>query len=360
MPVQRDHVRHHRARQAIASGNDKLLKRAEKKIDYSQYKKDGKELIRAFVWGTGIALAAVVSYVIMMWVWFNVYYESFSGSIAIFLLLLGAGAFMAVLANPKVTGRDRPWLLYISALFILCAVVGLVVGFSIYFADLVYYYRYDDMRTYTNVGASQSPYSFGDGGMLLWSEDTRLDPMRSVGYKSRWDGETYCVAPIVDSTMTNANPIYYWAVGIGCCSARASFTCNDAADLSTRSALVVLEPEDIVRPWMRWAVAGSSYKKFENAIKLDEATYFTKAANEGVRLVKWSKDPVSMKDDLYSSAKSNAIIISLVYFFAVLYPIALYLGYRANTIEKKKAYLRQLAEQSPDVRLAQQRPTILM
>lgn len=359
MPT-RDHVRHHRARQALASNNDKLLKRAEKKIDYEPYKKDGKELIRAFLWGTSIALAAVTAFVIMIVVWFDLYYKSFSGAVVIFLVLLGAGAFMAVLANPKVTGRDRPWLFYISALFVLSAFVGLVAGFFIYFGDLVYYYRYDDMRTYTNVGASQSSYAFGDGGMLLWSEDTRLDPMRSVGYKSRWDGQTYCVAPVVDSTMTNANPIYYWAVGINCCSARASFTCNDAADLSTRSALVVLEPEDIVRPWMRWAVAGSAYKKFERAIKLDEATYYTKAANEGVRLVKWSKDPVSMKDDLFDNAKSNAITVSLVYFLVFLWPLCLFLGWRLTNLEKKKPYLRQLAEQAPDVRLAQQRSTIYM
>merc|ERR1719181_266254 len=81
--------------------------------------------------------------------------------------------------------------------------------------------------------------------MLLWTEDTRLDPMRAVGFKSRWTGQTYCAAPIVDSTMNSANDINYWAVGENCCSARAEFHCDDAADPTTRSALVLLEPEDV-------------------------------------------------------------------------------------------------------------------
>merc|ERR1719331_1519030 len=98
--------------------------------------------------------------------------------------------------------------------------VGLFVGFFLYYRLLVYYQHYTDMRTYSNVGGSQPVTQFKNGSMFLFTQDTRLDVMRSVGYKSRWTGQVYCVAPVVDSTMTNANNINFWAVGENCCLAR--------------------------------------------------------------------------------------------------------------------------------------------
>merc|ERR1719183_2256106 len=96
-----------------------------------------------------------------------------------------------------------------------------------YYKHLVYYLRYTEMRTYSNVGGSQGVTQFNDGSMFLFTQDSRLDVLRSVGYKSRWTGQTYCVAPVVDSTMTNANHINFWAVGEDCCLARFHGCEND-------------------------------------------------------------------------------------------------------------------------------------
>lgn len=152
--------------------------------------------------------------------------------------------------------------------------------------------------------------------MILWTEDTSLDSLRSVGFKSKWTGQTYCVAPIVDGVMSNIDPVSYWAVGENCCNSRSSFWCGDAGNPTTRSSLVVLEPEDVVRPFMTWAVLGAAYPRYERAIRLQEATFATKAAQK-IKLVMWSKDPIALKDSFYDDAASRCVWMSVIFFVAM-------------------------------------------
>lgn len=295
-------------------------------------------------WSTGLALAAMVAYIVMILMWFLVYYKSFSWTVLVFVLLLVASVIMVISSQKNVTGIERRWLFWLGVLFGQSAVIGLIVGFFLYFSNLVYYWRYQDLRTYTNVAASQQAYAFNDGGMLLWTEDTRIDVMRSVGYKSRWDGETYCVAPIVDSTMTSANPINYYAVGMNCCNARAQFECDEASDLTTRSALVILEPDDIVRPYMQWAVAGATFPRYENAIRLQESTYFTRASQQGLKFVRWTKDPIALKDSFYEAARKWCIIASLIYFFVLVCESAVLAIYRIIPERKAQTIQREIRQ----------------
>merc|ERR1719197_1509067 len=185
----------------------------------------------------------------MVLTWFYVYRKSFGWSVFIFLLLIAIGSGISIYGSRFKS--SRLWVVILGVLCILMTFVGLFFGFFMYYRHLVYYLRYKEMRTYSNVGGVQSASQFNDGSMFLFTQDTRLDVMRSVGYKSRWTGQTYCVAPVVDSTMTNANAINFWAIGENCCLARGEFVCSDASDSRTMSALVVLEPEDVVRPFMR-------------------------------------------------------------------------------------------------------------
>merc|ERR1719374_318864 len=110
------------------------------------------------------------------------------------------------------------------------ATIGGLVGFFVYYQDLVYYERYQELETYTNVGASQSTVEYNDAGAILFTDDTRLDTMRAVGFQSRWNGNIYCVAPIVDGSMGTTTEISWWAVGLDCCNPRQDFRCDDAQD----------------------------------------------------------------------------------------------------------------------------------
>jgi len=304
-----------RAREQLGHSNDPLLKRGNAVLDYwSRMPADRKENARMVLAATGLTLGCCAFYVVMIFFWFLVYYRSFTGTVVCLLGLIFTCILMMVLSSDKVSKRGRPWLFWLGVLSLQATLLGLLVGFSCYFGNLVYYYRYQDMRPYSNVGASQSANGFHDGSMLLFTEDSRIDPLRSVGFASQWTGQTYCAAPIVDSTMSNENDIYYWAIGENCCLPRGEFECDDTHDPSTRSALIILEPEDIVRPYMRWAVAGSTFPRYEKAIRLQEAAYFTKAARQ-LKLVRWSRDPVALKDLHYTHAIQSAVGFSIAAFF---------------------------------------------
>jgi len=320
-----------------------LLVKAEKKIDFewNEWKEGGQEVGKVVGVGFALALGGGISYATMMYMWFRVYHFSFTKTVVVLAILLLIGLAMTVYSRQRVGGRERSWLFWSGVFFAVNALTALVVGFPLYFQSLAYYWRYESMRTYTNVAAAQQAFAFNDGGMLLWTEDTRLDPMRAVGFKSRWTGQTYCAAPIVDSTMSSANDINYWAVGENCCSARAEFHCDDAADPTTRSALVLLEPEDVVRPFMQWAVQGAVYPRFERAIKLEEATYFTRSAPK-VKLVQWTKDPIALKNKIYSDAAFTCIWVSILLFF---------LFWGAGCIVAKKNILPRVSRREPAHRM---------
>lgn len=310
-----DHARHTKAKQAVAQHHDGLLKRANRSNNWSKVLNDNKGKSRMLAIGTGLNMGSMIAYVPMIIFWFRVYHTSFAWTVIMYCFLLVLALFMFLYSQKRIAGIERPWLSWLGCFFALAATAGLFVGFFLYFKSLAYYYRYQELRPYTNVGAAQSADAFADASMFLWTEDTFLDAPRSVGYKSKWTGETYCVAPIVDGTMGGTDPIRYWAVGENCCNQRGAFWCDDAKEATVRSALVILEPEDVVRPFMEWAVQGAAYPRYERALALQEATFSTKAAMGELKLVTWSKDPVAAKDAYYDNAKNKAVWVSLVYFF---------------------------------------------
>lgn len=313
-----DHSRHQRAKQEVFSERDHLLKRADRKLKMADLMPiDGKDKARAILYALCLAGTAFLAYVIMICMWFLVYHNSFASTIGVFVALLALSAIFCIFSSAKVLGRDRSWLFWLGVLTAQAVIVGAVVGFILYFNSLVYYFRYQEMRSYTNVAASQQTQAFRDASMILWTEDTRLDAARSVGFMSRWTGDTYCAAPVVDAAMTGEQPIQFWAVGENCCDSRAEFHCGDSEDMTVRSALVILEPEDIVRPYMRWAVGAPIMPKYINALRMHQAAYFT-TVSQTPKFVIWTRDPIALKNAYYSNARTSCIWVSVIYYFLLL------------------------------------------
>jgi len=318
MPGMDDQFRQFRAKKAVQSERDRLLKRADGNIDVDKLKpSDGKDQARALVATAMLWPIGVAPYFITVGLWFYVYHDSLAETVCATAALLISAALLCVGSKKRALGKDRPVMWWLGVICAQATIVGTMLGFFCYFHNLAYYWKYQEMRSYTNVAAAQSPAAFGDGSMFLFTEDTRVDPQRGVGYRSKWSGGTFCVAPIVDSTMNQGSDIYYWAVGEGCCNARGDFQCDDAADFTTRSGLAVLEPVDVVRPFMQWAVRGASYPKYRSAIALAEAQYFTRASREP-KLVRWVKDPIAARDAFYGAARSLCVSFSVVYSLVVL------------------------------------------
>jgi len=264
-----------------------------------------------------LLLSPLATYASVIWSWFQIYHDSILGFVVIFACIILFCIIISVFSFKWVSGTDRPWLWWLGFFGGQGAIAALFVGFFLYYRYLVYYYRHNEMTNFSNVAPAQDDKAFLDASGFLFTEDARLDVQRAVGYKSRWTGDTYCIAPIVDQTMTSGAPIYYWAVGTNCCESRASFNCDDAADTTTRSALVALEPKEIVRPYMQWAVRGSSYERYGKAMLLETATYLTEAAEEPT-FVFWTKDPFFKKDNYFKDAISLCLEASAVVFALLL------------------------------------------
>lgn len=312
-----DAQRAQKARQAVAGENDRLLKRADRRIDLKRFmNSDGKDKARAILITTCFTLFGMLPYVGMTLIWFLVYHDSFAQAVVCMVGLFVLGVMLLLGSLKRVMGKERVWVWWLGIVWSQAALVGLLVGFFLYFRSMAFYWKYEEMRTYTNVAAAQASDGFGDGSMFLFTSDTRLDHLRAVGFESKWTGQTYCVAPLVDSTMDQGSDISYWAVGINCCTSRAEFHCGDAKDGTTRSALRKLQPGEVARPWMQWAMEGDTYSKYMDAVHLQVASYYTRAARNPT-LVLWSKDPVALRDSFYNNAKDVCIAVSLGYFALV-------------------------------------------
>jgi len=278
-------------------------------------REDEKAKAWAVIHSLIMSFVCIGFFLVMMFMWFFVFRKSFFWSAFIFLGCLAASGGIVYYGSKK---RDeRFWIIIMGCVAAVVTCLGLFFGFFMYYRFLVYYLHYVEMRTYSNVGGSQAVTQFSDGSMFLFTQDSRLDIMRSVGYKSRWTGNVYCVSPVVDSTMSSADPINFWAVGEGCCLARGEFACDDAQDSKAMSALVVLEPEDVVRPFMRWAVAGSVYPRYERSIRLQEAAYATRAA-PNIKMLYWVKDPVAKQNSFYYKAKDYTIWATVLLWISLL------------------------------------------
>lgn len=294
---------------ALGADRDKMLQMGNK---FREEKRDETHAARLLLMTVMLLAAAVGSYCLMMHAWFHVlHYSSMRfGIIVLFLLGLGCGCTGG--SYKRVMGKDSLTMRVVGVLVLQATLLALVFGFHLYVQHLVFYFKYQEMRTYTNVAAAQQSGGFRDGSMFLFTEDSHLDSMRGVGYQSRWTGNTYCVAPIIDPTMTEANLISFWAVGENCCGKRASFRCDSGEDYFVRTGLALLRADEIVRPWMSWATSGDIYDYYLEAIKLQEAEYVTQANKKPI-LLRWISNPIALKDSYFQAATTSLWNLSLAY-----------------------------------------------
>jgi len=228
------------------------------KILMKWLKKEEQDKAWAVLHAFFCTFVALLFFIMMEVVWFYFYKKTFFGSVGIVLLVLILAGVIILFGsgNGMITNKQRKWVVCLGITCILVTVLGCVCGFIWYFQYLAYYWRYTEMRTYTNVGASQPATAFNDGDMFLFTQDP-----------------------------------------------------------TAMSALVMLEPDEVVRPFMTWAVRGSVYPHYINAIKQQEAAYATRAATK-LRLVYWVKDPIAKRDSFYwdplHQAIKTTIILALV------------------------------------------------
>lgn len=195
------------------------------------------------------------------------------------LVFLSIDFAIVVCWPPKMIGTKRrgfwDWAPMMSWFF--------AIGFAVLFGLLNYgiiesWVNAVFLREYKNVLPSTNPAEVSDAGVLTFAEGTRLETESAAGYKFWF--YNYCAAPIVHGADPGAKPITFWAVGVGCCKSRGEFTCDSAADKTTRSAM----------PLRAHNLGPEITSHYNHAIRMAAAANDLEVTKDPV-FVLWHKDP---------------------------------------------------------------------
>lgn len=181
----------------------------------------------------------------------------------IFIVLLWIGVTFNLW---KILGsQEMPEELFYPKYFAVSCFVAVTVGFlfgSLNFWEFMHpAYEVLHLATYSNVNpSSETLWSgetvptrgsrFQDAGTVYFGHDAVLDSSKAMSFKM---GDTYCVAPIVNSGCERNCGYDFWAVGVNCCSEDAAdFRCGEYKNKKAKSGLrMMIESR---RPLFRLAV----------------------------------------------------------------------------------------------------------
>lgn len=112
-----------------------------------------------------------------------------------------------------------------------------------------------------------------------------VDPARAAGH--RQGGHSYCVAPVLSPRAAGAGlaRVNYWAIGIDCCQALGSFTCDDAREQEGAYGMVMLGAG--------YPCPGCNAAKFHAAVVKAEKMHGL-VSDANALFVRWVRDPWSV------------------------------------------------------------------
>lgn len=189
----------------------------------------------------------------------------------------------------------------IVATWLLVAVVaGAWVGLFSYDCCIGEYWDKQQLESRENVLPAESAAAYKNAGQVIFADEARVDPSRSVGYK---DGKVYCVAPVASDF--DFETTQFWAAGIDCCGARGTFVCDDAWNPKAHAGVVIRNGT--------WSMMNENIlDQYQKAVKLAEVTYGIASAKEPI-FVRWVSNPSQVELNIWRAGMGvllAAIIIS--------------------------------------------------
>lgn len=152
----------------------------------------------------------------------------------VYILVTGCFLFSGVLLAVSRRNPRGPIYLYLGILCIVATAVGAVTGNIISDRHMRQFWAPLVRPSYENVSPSTPAAAVGDGGRLGFAGGARVDVQRSAGLRNLEDGQTYCVAPVVD--VSQDSHVSIWAAGVNCCGHRGAFRCDDAGQPSSTNS----------------------------------------------------------------------------------------------------------------------------
>jgi len=256
-----------------------------------------------------IALCSVVSLLLFIWVFFSISCK-FRHEEPVLAWLVGpvtVGIICAMLCFRAVknvmnarAGNDPRNIMERRNLWVNLAIcslgalaIGTVLGDRDYWLYGTNIYSYGDLVSYVDIDpAKDSGQAFMDSGHVYFKEHSYVLRQKFNKFQN---GDTYCVAPIVQgtsgSTLPESGTYDWWAVGTNCCggTGAANFTCGQVTSNLARSGMRLLS--DTQRPYYLLAVQEWS-ATFGLPVK--HPLFFT-----------WVKDPLATEELLEVESDSN-------------------------------------------------------
>mmetsp|Transcript_37219 Transcript_37219/g.89492 ORF Transcript_37219/g.89492 Transcript_37219/m.89492 type:complete len:295 (-) Transcript_37219:25-909(-) len=190
----------------------------------------------------------------------------------------------------------------LAILLIISFVLSVVIGTYMHHTYMEPYWACRENREYNNIVPTEPAASHSDAGKISFTADSRVDVLKSVGYKL---GSTYCVAPVMDDN--SGSRVEYWAAGVDCCASREDMWCDEVRVESARSGVVVASQET----WMDQFVY-SDRAMFVKAARVATAQYDLAAAEEPI-FVRWVARPDLAQTEYFTHGGIFWVVAVLIY-----------------------------------------------
>lgn len=154
---------------------------------------------------------------------------------------------------------------------------------------------------YYNVDPSEPALNHADAVVIGFSKGSAVDTTRATGMLL--EEKAFCVAPVFNG-REKGSTVEYWAVGTDCCLDRGDFRCDDAANPTARSGVVVSEEF-------------TPMEFYQQALRKAEGLYGLTSA-PGALFLRWISDPDALQQKLGSQAATFMGIFTMVFFMLCL------------------------------------------
>jgi len=251
----------------------------------------------------GGSTLGLVLMIMLPWMMFTVImtvftfcYHHFYVIVWFLVMVCAAMALLFFVISPR--NKKGPMYMYLGFLCSLAIIFGIILGMYDHFEFMMTYWSYNEYRVYTDVLPSEPAAAHADAGTMVFTEDSRVDTTKALGYKA---GTVYCVAPILDDSQSAR--VEYWAAGVDCCSQRADFNCDDSWDPKAKSGVVIIDNGSPVT---------NKFDMYMKAVHQAEAAYGVVAAPKPI-FVRWSTDPVKVEEEFWRWGVGFLVICSAIY-----------------------------------------------
>lgn len=247
------------------------------------------------IFTTVCCLFLFVFYHISWLVWFSVV-----------VLGLFSIAILRLSLRVYVDASRRAFLRMLSVSCGFAIIMSTSLGWYVYASRSSLFYALESRRAYVNVRPEEPAEAHADASWLFFSEDAHVDQDLALGYMD--GGTTYCVAPVLGDH--DLEEVQYWAVGEECCNPRGGFQCDDAADASVRSGLVILNASPL----------HSKFSVYKNAVEEAEAAFgFKHKKDSEPLLLRWVVDPEAVQRNYQRQAIDITLLACVFYFVASIF-----------------------------------------